>query len=109
MNPSAPGRGTYRWVEKTITPGTMITTGANVPRNLWYVRGLSPWAFAQAAIIHDWLLEAHHRHLAGEKGYDSYKDITIKDAADIFAAKVGTRPSKPSLNGPLLGQLRRPQ
>jgi hypothetical protein len=85
VDPSAPGRGKYRWAEKTITPGTMITDGSSVPRNFWAVRGLSPWDFAQAAIIHDWLFEAHHRYLAGEKGYDDYKDITLDDAADIFA------------------------
>lgn len=85
VDPSAPGRGTYRWVEKKITPGTMITDGASVPRNFWYVRGLSPWDYAQAALIHDWLFEAHHRYLAGLKGYDDYKDITLDDAADIFA------------------------
>lgn len=85
VDPAAPGRGRYRHAGLKITPGMMITTGASVPRSLWLAKGLSPWDYAQAAIIHDWLFEAHHRYLAGEKGYEQYKDITLDDAADIFA------------------------
>lgn len=85
VEPGAPGRGRYRFADRKIVPGMMITTGASVPRNLWRIRGLAPWDYAQAAIIHDWLFEAHHRHLAGEKGYEKYADIGLGDAADIFA------------------------
>ena len=84
VDPSAPGRGRYQFPDRKIVPGMMITTGASVPRNLWRIQGMAPWDYAQAAIIHDWIFEAHHRHLAGEKGYEKYADIGLGDAADIF-------------------------
>jgi hypothetical protein len=85
VHPSAPGRGRYRFANLKIVPGMMITNGASVPRSFWHIPGLSPWDYAQAAVIHDWLFEAHHRYLAGEKGYEKYAKITLDDAADIFA------------------------
>jgi hypothetical protein len=101
------GRGKFRWPEWRIEPGEMITTGASVPRRLWYVPGFSPFDYTRAALIHDWLFEAHHRHARAEVGYKiakehrdnaamernladmkiykDYEHITQNDAADIFA------------------------
>lgn len=87
------GRGNYRLKSFKITPESMLTTGASVPRQLWLVPGFSNFDFTRAAIIHDWLYEAHHRwEIARESGnadqmkrYEAYKDITQEDAADIFA------------------------
>jgi hypothetical protein len=101
------GRGSYRKAEWRIEPGEMITTGASVPRNLWYVPGFSAFDYTRAALIHDWLYEAHHRHarakigyeiarkkndrnamarnLGDMKAYEDYANITQDDAADIFA------------------------
>jgi hypothetical protein len=83
-----------------------ITDGASVPRNLWYVSGFAPFDFTRAAVIHDWLYEAHHRYnmavdalAAARKRHDvdainrnqadfemykSYAKLTQDDAADIF-------------------------
>ena len=87
------GRGSYRWKSFKIIPEPMLTTGASVPRQLWLVPGFSNFDFTRAAIIHDWLFEAHHRWVvASETGnevqmerYAAYKDMTQEDAADIFA------------------------
>ena len=101
------GRGSYRKPEWRIEPGEMITTGASVPRRLWYLPGFSSFDYTRAALIHDWLYEAHHRYMRAKIGYEiaktkgdhdamarnqrdmkayaDYADITQDDAADIFA------------------------
>jgi Protein of unknown function (DUF1353) len=104
-----PGRGKYReeYANWTIEPEDMITTGASVPRKLWLIRGFGAFDFTRAAIIHDWLYEAHHRYriaVAGSqkaradknwkamhdydkvvKRYEKYGLMKQNDAADIFA------------------------
>jgi hypothetical protein len=52
-----------------ITPGTMYTDGGSIPRPLWAFRGYSPWGYAPAFIIHDWLFEMHHCQLPGHEKY----------------------------------------
>ena len=102
------GRGGYQYPKGwKIEPGEMVTTGASVPRNLWHVRGFAPFDFTRAALIHDWLYEAHHRWIRAKTGYDAakatgdrkamsdnerdmhwyanYANITQDNAADIFA------------------------
>src|SRR5204863_998536 len=85
----------------------MITNGANIPRVLWNIPGFAPFDFARAAVIHDWLYEAHHRYgmaaealktarkrhdqpainrnLADVEAYKEYAKVDQDDAADIFA------------------------
>jgi hypothetical protein len=101
------GRGQYRWSEFRIEPEEMITNGASIPRNLWYVPGFAPFDFTRAAVIHDWLFEAHHRFIMARaafvaaqthhdtkamkrssddiEAYKRYGDLSQEDAADIFA------------------------
>lgn len=101
------GRGKYQWPEFRIEPEEMITNGASIPRNLWYVPGFAPFDFTRAAVIHDWLFEAHHRYIMAKatfdaaqahhdegamkrssddmKTYKRYGDLSQADAADIFA------------------------
>ncbi len=45
---------------ETIRPGAMVTDGGSVPRLFWALDGYSPWAFAPAYIIHDWMYQARH-------------------------------------------------
>jgi hypothetical protein len=85
--------GIFKHKGRTITPETMLTTGASVPRPMWWVPGLGAFDYSRAAIIHDWLFEAKHRYdsakrqgnAALEKKYSQYADIDINDAADIYA------------------------
>jgi hypothetical protein len=101
------GRGKYRWSSFRIEPEEMITDGASIPRNLWYISGFAPFDFTRAAVIHDWLYEAHHRYdmatdalaaaqkrhdveainrnRADVEAYKSYAALDQDDAADIFA------------------------
>lgn len=45
--------------QQSIRPGPMYTDGGSIPCLLWGVEGLSPWGYAPAYIVHDWLFEAH--------------------------------------------------
>ena len=105
--PNNGGRGKYTQGGWKIEPEEIITDGASVPRQIWYLPGFSAFDFTRAALIHDWLFEAHHRYrmaaaayeAAKRRGdaqamerserdkrhYERYRDITQDDAADIFA------------------------
>jgi hypothetical protein len=68
----------------TITPESFFTTGSSVPRFLWNTSGFGPMDFAKAAMIHDWLFEAHHRWCAFHKlgnaeGMEKYADYADPD------------------------------
>ncbi|MCB1207722.1 MAG: DUF1353 domain-containing protein [Verrucomicrobiales bacterium] len=45
-----------------IEPEDMFFDGASVPRWLWEVDSLGPFDFTYAALVHDWIFEAHHRY-----------------------------------------------
>jgi len=45
---------------RPIRPNIMYTDGGSVPRLFWNVPGYSPWGYAPAYIVHDWLFHAHH-------------------------------------------------
>jgi len=55
--------------KQTITPGVMYTDGGSIPRPLWAFRGYSPWGYAPAFIVHDWLFEMKHCNLPGNEKY----------------------------------------
>lgn len=42
-----------------IQPGPIYTDGGSLPRFLWGVKGYSPWGYAPAYVVHDWLFEEH--------------------------------------------------
>lgn len=62
-----------------IQPGFMYTDGGSIPRALWGVEGLSPWGYAPAYIVHDWLFEAHRC------GYVPDDRYTFDDSVDVLA------------------------
>lgn len=65
---------------KTICPGPMYTDGGSIPRILWSVKGYSPWGYAPAYIIHDWLFQAHHCGVMPDSQY------TFDDSVKLMAA-----------------------
>lgn len=69
---------------KVITPAAMVTDGGSVPRILWGIPGLSPWGYAPAYIVHDWLFEAHHQ------GLPEYSQITFERSAEVLAEGIKT-------------------
>ena len=83
-----------------IEPRPMSTDGASIPRWLWWDKEMSPWRYAPAAVIHDWLFDVHHRlvrnpnfleesHFSRED-IERYKRMTYEEAADIYAEAMKT-------------------
>jgi len=63
----------------TIQPGVMYTDGGSVPRFLWGVPGLSPWGYAPAYMMHDWLFVAQHCEFEPDNQY------SFEDSIDVIA------------------------
>lgn len=47
-------------VGPVLQPGIMYTDGGSIPRIATVFRGFSPWGYAPAYMIHDWLFIAKH-------------------------------------------------
>lgn len=62
-----------------IQPGPMYTDGGSIPRFLWGVEGYSPWGYAPAYNVHDWLFEAQHC------GYEPDNKYTFEDSVKLMA------------------------
>jgi len=62
-----------------IQPGPMYTDGGSIPRFLWGVEVYSPWGYAPAYIVHDWLFEAQHC------GYEPDNKYTFEDSVKVMA------------------------
>src|SRR5690349_10192173 len=45
---------------EVIQPGEMYTDGGSIPYAMRIFRSFSPWGYAPAFIVHDWLFDAHH-------------------------------------------------
>lgn len=64
---------------QSIRPGKMYTDGGSIPRFFWGVKGFSPWGYAPAYIVHDWMFEAQHC------GYVPDNKYKFKDSVDVMA------------------------
>lgn len=70
----------FRYTRKdgtTIRPGIMYTDGGSIPRFLWGIKGYSPWGYAPAYIIHDWLFEAQHCGYKPDNKYSFDDSVTV--------------------------------
>lgn len=67
-----------------ITPRLMYTDGGSIPRLFWGVPGYSPWGYAPAYIVHDWLFQAHQCQ------YTDVAWVTFDDSARILAEGIKT-------------------
>jgi len=70
--------------QDTITPGRMYTDGGSIPRPFWVVKHYSPWGYAPAFMVHDWLFHMRHCQLPG---YDKYD---VDDAARVMSEVMKT-------------------
>lgn len=77
-----------------ITPGVMYTDGGSIPRPLWALKSYSPWGYAPAFIIHDWLFEMEHCQLPGHEDYD------VQEAAVVMGEVLKTMREDRPLDGP---------
>jgi hypothetical protein len=69
---------------RRITPRIMYTNGGSIPPILQPIPGFSPWGYAPAYIVHDWLFEQHHCNYAGAE------EISFDDSARILGEVIDT-------------------
>ncbi|MEI9417453.1 hypothetical protein [Mesorhizobium sp. Cs1321R2N1] len=85
-----------------IKPGLMYTDGGSIPKVAQVFKGLSPWGYAPAYMIHDWVFIAHHCIVDGntEKRFDQVRGVGFKDSAAILGeaikALIATRQVAPN-------------
>jgi hypothetical protein len=76
---------------QTVRPGLMYTDGGSIPRPLRAFDGFSPWGYAPAYIMHDWVFAAHHCIVEAKPDptdmveYDKIKRFAFEDSAALLA------------------------
>jgi hypothetical protein len=81
-----------RYNQETIQPGKMMTDGGSIPRPLWVLRNYSPWGYAPAFIVHDWLFAVKHC------GYKENKNYSFEETAVILSEVMKTLMLDPKYN-----------
>lgn len=61
-----------------IRPGLMYTDGGSIPKAAQLFKGFSPWGYAPAYMVHDWLFVARHC-LRDGKASEAQKDLEAVD------------------------------
>lgn len=77
---------------RTIEPKMMYTDGGSIPRAGQLFKGFSPWGYAPAYMVHDWLFVARHC-LNDEEPSDEHRklqNVTFKESAEIIAEAIKT-------------------
>jgi hypothetical protein len=85
-NPDKP----FRFIRsdgEAIEPGLMYTDGGSIPCALWFIKDLSPWSYAPAFLIHDWLFDLHHCGRTG-KSFEDVRDIMLEGVRTLMETKV---------------------
>lgn len=92
-DPNAPLTFT-RANKEVIKPEAMFTDGGTVPVALRAVKSYSPWGYAPAFIVHDWLFTIKQCKLMG------HEKLTLDDSATILAEVLKTVMENPKFGGP---------
>lgn len=79
---------------EVIKPEAMYTDGGSIPVALRAVKSYSPWGYAPAFIVHDWLFTMRQCKLAG------YEKLTLDEAATVLAEVLKTVMENPKYGGP---------
>jgi hypothetical protein len=79
---------------EVIKPGEMFTDGGSIPAPLRAIKSFSPWGYAPAFIIHDWLFVMKHCKISGHEKWNHLK------AADVLAEVMKTVMESPRFGGP---------
>jgi hypothetical protein len=77
-----------------IEPQRMYTDGGTIPPPLRAIKSYSPWGYAPAFIIHDWLFAMKHCKVPGFENYD------VDKAATVMAEVLKTLMQDPRYGGP---------
>jgi hypothetical protein len=74
----------------TIRPGIMYTDGGSIPKIGQAFKGLSPWGYAPAYMIHDWVFTAHHCIVDGstEGRFDQVRGMEFDDSVAILGEAI---------------------
>lgn len=79
---------------EVIKPDAMYTDGGTIPVALRAVKSYSPWGYAPAFIVHDWLFTVKQCKLPG------HEKLTLEDAATVLAEVLKTVMENPKYGGP---------
>ncbi len=73
-----------------IKPGLMYTDGGSIPKIAQVFNGFSPWGYAPAYMIHDWLFVGRHCLVDGETGsrFAQIRDVDFTDSATILGEAI---------------------
>lgn len=80
--------------DKVIQPQRMYTDGGSIPSALRAIKSYSPWGYAPAFIVHDWLFVMHQCKVPG------YEDYDLEKAATIMSEVMKTIMENPKYGGP---------
>ena len=80
--------------KEVIRPDRMYTDGGSIPIALRAIKSYSPWGYAPAFIVHDWLFVMKQCKIAGYEGYD------LEKAATVMAEVMKTVMENPKFGGP---------
>lgn len=74
-----------------IEPGRMFTDGGSIPRAFGvFSEKLSPWGYAPAFLIHDWLFDCHHAGTS-DKNFEEVRDIMMEGVKTLMVSGVCKR------------------
>jgi hypothetical protein len=79
---------------EVIEPQRMFTDGGSIPAALRSIKSYSPWGYAPAFIVHDWLFVMHQCKVPGFENYD------LEKAATIMSEVMKTIMENPKYGGP---------
>ena len=73
-----------------IKPGLMYTDGGSIPKIAQIFRGLSPWGYAPAYMVHDWLYVARHCLVDGDPDprFTPVANVDFDESAKILAEAI---------------------
>lgn len=84
------GGGTAKGQE--IIPEMMYTDGGSIPKQVQLFKGFSPWGYAPAYMVHDWIFVARHCITDGQANPREQKisKMSFQDSAEITAEMIKT-------------------
>ncbi|GAA3859177.1 hypothetical protein [Celeribacter arenosi] len=76
----------------TIQPDLMYTDGGSIPKAGQLFNGFSPWGYAPAYMVHDWLFVARHCLIDGDANEAEQKiaGMEFQESAEIIAEAIKT-------------------
>ena len=81
------GKGQWRDTQ----PGIMFTDGGSIPKLAQGISGYSPWGYAPAYMVHDWVFEARQcvrKGVASEEQKRSVEGMDFDDSVRIMAQAI---------------------